>query len=73
MAIFSVINGISLDNMLDYISGATSLLMCFIIPFTIYHKLIKDDPSKRCESMFFFFLIVVFVLFQILKIISFFY
>ena len=72
LAAFSIINNISLDKMLDYVSGATSTTMCFIIPFVIYYKMIKDDPKRSCETYFYLVLIVLFSIFQIGKIISFF-
>ena len=58
--------------MLDYVSGATSTTMCFIIPFVIYYKLIQDDPTRSKERIFYLVLIVLLSTFQILKIASFF-
>ena len=58
--------------MLDYVSGATSTAMCFIIPFVIYFKLIQGDPKRNCERYFYLVLIVLLSTFQFLKIISFF-
>lgn len=67
-----MLNGVSLDSMLDYVSGSTSTLMCFIIPFVIYYKLIEQDPRKKHERLLYLSLIVVFSVFQVYKIISFF-
>jgi len=72
LAAISIINDVSLDKMLDYVSGATSATMCFIIPFVIYYKLIQDDPKRTCERYFYLVLIVLFSIFQIGKIMSFF-
>ena len=72
LASFSIINDVSLDKMLDYVSGATSTTMCFIIPFVIYFKLIQGDPKRNCERYFYLVMIVLFSIFQIGKIVSFF-
>ena len=58
--------------MLDYVSGASSLTMCFIIPFVIYYKLIQDEPKRNWERYFYFMMIVLLSIFQIGKIVSFF-
>ena len=67
----SVLNDIPMDKMLDYVSGSTSITMCFTIPFLFYFKLIKDDPKRTCERFFYLFLILLFAAFQVLKILSF--
>ena len=67
----SVMHDIPMDKMLDYVSGSTSITMCFTIPFLFYYKMITDDPAKKCEKLVYLFLILLFTAFQILKILSF--
>ena len=71
IASVSVLNDIPMDKMLDYVSGCTSATMCFTIPFLFYYKMIRDDPAKALERRFYLSLIVLFIAFQILKILSF--
>ena len=73
LAALGVMNGISLDTMLDYVSGATSTTMCFIIPFVCYYKFIEKDADKKREKIVYLGLIAVFVIFQVGKIVSFFF
>ena len=60
-----------MDKMLDYVSGSTSAIMCFIIPFMFYYKMISHDHTKRYERWVYLVLIVLFTIFQVLKIFSF--
>jgi hypothetical protein len=60
-----------MDKMIDYVSGSTSITMCFSIPFLFYYKMIRDDPAKTSERLIYLILIGLFTVFQILKILSF--
>ena len=66
-----MLNDIPMDKMIDYVSGSTSITMCFTMPFLFYYKLIRNDPEKKCERLVYLVLIVLFTVFQVLKILSF--
>ena len=72
IACVSVLNNIPMDKMLDYVSGSTSTIMCFIIPFVFYYKYLITLPKcPTGEKWLYIVLIVFFSFFQVLKIASF--